>query len=181
MVGALSYRVNYLKGTLYGFIHLFGGAVQRLLHRIKHCCGLQSFGARSSHSSVRHLKRRTNGGNLRLRVMKTRICWSLQPLCKPANPWEQSLASRLVRHPTPTAKPDGKCELPAVNPGGFSLPGFLAFGASCAGCFRPEGATATIGVVGWPAWVAPILVSNDICRCFRRARARLCPTLPNLP
>jgi hypothetical protein len=41
---------------------------------------------------------------------------------------EQSVASRLERHPTPSAKTDGKCKLPAVNPGGFCSPGFLVFG-----------------------------------------------------
>jgi hypothetical protein len=43
---------------------------------------------------------------------------------------EQSVASRLERHPTPSAKIDGMSSLPAVNPGKPRLPGFLAFGAS---------------------------------------------------
>lgn len=41
---------------------------------------------------------------------------------------EQSVASRLERHPTPSAKTDGKCITPAVNPDRFSLSGFLVSG-----------------------------------------------------
>jgi hypothetical protein len=43
------------------------------------------------------------------------------------NPQVQSLAPRRWRHPTLSAEPDGKGDLPAINPGGFVLPGFRYF------------------------------------------------------
>jgi hypothetical protein len=62
--------------------------------------------------------------NLRLSVIATGICrqhgWSVCRL-----QWEQSVASRLERHQTHSAKNDGKSISPAINPGEPRSPGFL--------------------------------------------------------
>jgi hypothetical protein len=71
----------------------------------------------------------TKGGrsNLRLSVIATGICrqygWAVCRL-----QWEQSVASRLERHQTHSAKNDGKSISPAINPGGLRAPGFLFWG-----------------------------------------------------
>ena len=68
---------------------------------------------------------RTSGRNLRLRFDKIRIVGQEAHALATGKLQVQSLAPRRQRHPALLAEPDGKCNLPAINPGGFSLPGFF--------------------------------------------------------
>jgi len=98
------------------------------------------------------LKQWPNRGNLCLPVIATGISWQ-HGLTVCRLPREQSVASRLGRHQTLSAKSDGKCITPAVSPGGFSPSGFLVSGVSLSVRARTA---ATIRACSMPARYRPL-------------------------